>query len=103
MNESPARITSLARPTRLYTPPHPVSVEPAQGSQPPRRFRWRGEMHDVVLCFGPERIEAPWWGISPFGDRLPTRDYFRVSDQSGRWLWLGRDEEGRWFVHGDWT
>jgi protein ImuB len=38
---------------------------------------------------------------------MPTRDYFRVEDQTGRRFWLYRDglygretDHPRWFVHG---
>ena len=40
-------------------------------------------------------------------DAMPTRDYFRVEDQTGRRFWLYRDglygretDYPRWFVHG---
>jgi protein ImuB len=32
------------------------------------------------------------------------RDYYRVQDQGGRWLWVCRESQtGRWFVHGIWA
>jgi protein ImuB len=35
---------------------------------------------------------------------LPTRDYFKVQDEQGRWLWIYRVlESGGWFVHGLWA
>jgi protein ImuB len=33
-----------------------------------------------------------------------TRDYFKVQDEHGRWLWIYRVlEQGCWFVHGLWA
>ena len=33
-----------------------------------------------------------------------TRDYFRVCDEEGHWLWVFRElESGKWFVHGRWS
>ena len=66
------------------------------------RFRWRGETWHVARCFGPERIEAPWWTAGRDGCARGVRDYFRIEDHSGRWLWMGRHTGGRWFVHGEW-
>ena len=35
---------------------------------------------------------------------LPTRDYFKIQDEQGRWLWIYRiPESGGWFVHGLWA
>ena len=40
------------------------------------------------------------WGQSP-GE---TRDYFKVQDEQGRWLWIYRAlEQGGWYVHGLWA
>ncbi|MWV25426.1 DNA polymerase Y family protein [Methylobacterium sp. 2A] len=68
---------------------------------PPRRFRWRAQIHRVAHAEGPERIEAEWW-------REPgePRDYYRVECEAGHRLWLYRDgphAPGRpaaWYVHG---
>lgn len=68
---------------------------------PVMNIRWRGIDHAVALCIGPERIEPEWWR-----GRAPSRDYFRVQDTQGRWLWLFREHEGdggEWFVHGVWA
>jgi len=33
-----------------------------------------------------------------------TRDYFKIQNDSGRWLWIYRAlETSRWFVHGQWV
>lgn len=71
---------------------------------PPRRFRWRGALHDVAHAEGPERIAPEWWHP---GQDAPERDYYVVEDTGGRRFWLyraGRYRPGhavpRWFVHG---
>ncbi|SDN03838.1 protein ImuB [Methylobacterium phyllostachyos] len=68
---------------------------------PPRRFRWRAQIHRVAHAEGPERIEAEWW-------REPgePRDYYRVECEAGHRLWLYRDgphatdRPAAWYVHG---
>jgi protein ImuB len=64
----------------------------------------------ISAAEGPERIAVPWWSAQQARggfDALP-RDYYRVSDESGRRLWIFRegiyaqppDRVPRWFVHG---
>lgn len=68
---------------------------------PPRRFRWRAQIHHVAHAEGPERIAAEWW-------REPgePRDYYRVECEAGHRLWLYRDgphapdRPAAWYVHG---
>ena len=83
----------------IFTPLDAVAVDTEKGGLP-IRFRWHGETCEVVRRFGPERIESPWW---THGRGAKARDYFRVEDRRGRWLWMGRDTDGRWFVHGEWA
>jgi len=94
------RITTLPRPSRLFTPPERVEVEIGKElSAGPVHFYWRGATHAVVRRFGPERIAAPWWR----GGGAPgIRDYFCIQDQGGRWFWLVLDVAGGWFLHGEW-
>lgn len=94
--------------------PRPVLLlgraEPAQEvialvpEGPPRRFRWRGAIHNVVRAQGPERIASEWWRHRK---RQPTRDYYLVEAESGQRFWLYREglygretSEPRWYVHG---
>jgi protein ImuB len=49
----------------------------------------------LQLESGPERIESGWWDGDDVG-----RDYFVGRSESGEALWLYRDREGAWFVHG---
>jgi protein ImuB len=92
-----AALTPLARPSRLFTPPHPVNVETSADGAPVQ-LRWRGALRRIVRRFGPERLTPPWWG-----NAQGTRDYFRVEDEHGGWLWLLCEADGRWFVHGEWA
>lgn len=89
------------RPSLLFPRPESILVTALSPDGPVMAFRWRGEDERVVTCRGPERIEPEWWksrGDSGGG----SRDYFRVQDTRGRWLWMYRDETG-WFVHGLWA
>jgi protein ImuB len=68
---------------------------------PPRRFRWRAQIHRVAHAEGPERIAAEWWR-APGADR----DYYRIECEAGHRLWLYRDgphapdRPAAWYVHG---
>jgi protein ImuB len=91
------------RPSILFTRPEPADVIAITPDGPPSWVRWRTVPRTVVVACGPERIGAEWWGERN-GEGDGTRDYFKVQDEAGRWLWLYRDlESGRWFVHGQWA
>jgi protein ImuB len=93
------------RPIRLFDPPQPIEVLAEVPDGPPRRFRWRRQVHDVTAQEGPERIAALWWQRKD-GAGL-TRDYWRVEAADGRRFWLFRhglyERETvapRWYLHG---
>ncbi|WP_337185187.1 DNA polymerase Y family protein [Phenylobacterium sp.] len=97
------------RPVRLFRRPEPLEhVYALLPDDPPRRFRWRGRVHDVRRAEGPERIGEDWW-LRDIGDVSPTRirDYYRVEDQDGARFWLFRaglyadaDAPPKWWMHG---
>jgi protein ImuB len=97
------------RPLLLLDPPQGVDVIAGVPDGPPLRFRWRGQLHEVRLAEGPERIAAEWWrrrsGHEP-GGAGRTRDYYRIEDKDGRRYWMFRhglfDEQGEvaWYLHG---
>ena len=49
----------------------------------------------VNVMHGPERFVTGWWD----GEEM-TRDYFIARSDSGRWLWVFRNQEMQWFLHG---
>jgi protein ImuB len=61
----------------------------------PRALRGVPAEAALELESGPERIESGWWDGCDIG-----RDYFVGRNPRGETLWLYRDREGRWFVHG---
>ena len=77
------------RPLHLMDPPQIVQVIAEVPDGPPRRFRWRRQVHDITAYEGPERLSAEWWKRRD-GAGL-TRDYYRVEDHAGRRFWLFRD------------
>jgi protein ImuB len=97
------------RPLLLLDPPQSVDVIAGVPDGPPLRFRWRGQLHEVRLAEGPERIAAEWWrrreGHQP-GGAGRTRDYYRIEDGEGRRYWMfrhglfGEEADIRWYLHG---
>lgn len=95
--------TQGPRPTRLFTPAIEAQTIALTPDGPVMRLRWQGQDRAIVASVGPERVGPEWWQ-----PREPTRDYFRVQDDGGRWLWIyreldGPDPDARWFVHGEWS
>jgi len=105
--DEPLAWPAWKRPARLLARPEPLSsVVALLPDQPPRRFAWRGHVHDVVAGDGPERIHGEWWRRD--GEVWAVRDYYRVEDQEGRRFWLFRRGDGvesvtgdlSWWMHG---
>lgn len=87
------------RPSRLIDPPAPAQAVALSPDGPILRLRWARHEHQIRASVGPERIGPQWWTA-----REPTRDYYRVQDERGRWLWVFRElDSSRWFVHGEWS
>jgi protein ImuB len=87
------------RPPLLLAKPEPMDAISLTPDGPPKRLRWSEGECEVTTSIGPERIAGEWWRKNE-----PTRDYFAVQDDAGRWLWVYRElETGRWLVHGRWS
>ncbi len=94
-----------ARPLKLLDRAEPIAVIYETPDGLPRRFRWRGAVHEVARAEGPERLAPEWWR-----QRSTTRlrDYYRIEDDEGRRYWIYRDGligDGRggtpeWFLQG---
>lgn len=52
----------------------------------------------VSLIHGPERLVTGWWDNQPI-----TRDYFIAHSEQGRWLWVFRNQDKQWFLHGQFS
>ena len=94
-----------ARPLKLLDRAEPIAVLYASPDGLPRRFRWRGQVHEVARAEGPERLAPEWWR-----ERSSTRlrDYYRIEDGEGRRYWIyraglagdGRGGMPEWFLQG---
>ncbi|OEF04023.1 Y-family DNA polymerase [Vibrio genomosp. F10] len=71
--------SSRFRPTFMYSSPQPLTEK-------------------ANIISGPERIVTGWWD----GNDI-IRDYFIARSAEGRWLWLFRDQQKNWFVHGQFS
>src|SRR5262249_29759519 len=101
-NAAAANAPTATRPLLLLPHPEPADVMALIPDGPPRRFHWRGIMHQVAEADGPERIAPEWWRRT--GEA--ARDYYVVEDTEGHRFWLyreglyGHDAAPHWFVHG---
>ena len=94
-----------ARPLKLLDHPEKIAVLYATPDGHPRRFRWRGEVHEIARVEGPERIAPEWWREK---STARLRDYYRIEDATGRRYWIYRsgiagDRRGGapdWFLQG---
>lgn len=94
-----------ARPLKLLDRAEPIAVLYATPDGMPRRFRWRGNVHEVARAEGPERIAPEWWRER---STARLRDYYRIEDGEGRRYWIyrqgvagdGRGGAPAWFLHG---
>jgi len=98
-------LTLHARPLKLLDRPELIAVIHASPDGLPRRFRWRGNLHEVTRAEGPERIAPEWWRER---GAARLRDYYRVEDATGRRYWIyryGHAADGRggvpeWYLQG---
>jgi protein ImuB len=89
------------RPTMLLPRPESARVITVAPDGPVLSMQWGGrEDLRIVTSVGPERIEGEWWRRAE-----PGRDYFKLQDEGGRWLWVFRQRSAHpaWFVHGIWV
>ena len=102
---SQGQLAFHARPLKLLDSAEKIAVLYATPDGYPQRFRWRGEVHEVVRVEGPERIAPEWWRERG-GARL--RDYYRIEDGQGRRYWIyrqgiigdGRGGAPDWYLQG---
>jgi protein ImuB len=80
------------RPLRLFEAAEPVQATALMPDSPPVRLDWRRGIHRVVAAAGPERILPEWWRPEVDGQR--TRDFYRVTTETGSRFWVARD--GLW-------
>lgn len=92
------------RPSYLLPEPEPITAIALLPDKAPSWVQWRGKKLRVAQGYGPERIGSEWWHHSVrLGEEPHARDYFKVEDESGRWLWIFRNQHSmRWYAHGVW-
>lgn len=101
-----AACTPHDRPTVLFDSPRTAHVVALSPDGPVHQVRIDAQEHRITQSVGPERIASEWWPMRQGGASMhhTTRDYFKVQDDAGRWLWIFRVcETGGWFVHGAWA
>jgi protein ImuB len=92
------------RPSYLLPQPEEIHTIAMLPDKPPSFIQWRGKNLKIITGIGPERIAPEWWDKSLAQGEGVTRDYFKVQDECGRWLWVFRDPIAQtWFLHGMWV
>lgn len=95
------RPLSMGRPPYLFRYPEPIAAIAMLPDKAPLKVRWKNAELTICQAVGPERISPEWWQPQPA--RFSEREYFKLQDQHGRWLWVFRDRSNmHWFVHGLW-
>lgn len=93
------------RPLKLLDRAEQIAVIYASPDGLPRRFSWRGKLHDIARAEGPERIAPEWWRER---STARLRDYYRIEDEAGRRYWIyraglagdGRGGAPEWYLQG---
>lgn len=83
------------RPLQLWPTPWPITVSCAADGCP-QQFTDHQRTHQLMTCWGPERMETQWWrGASV------RRDYYQVESAQGERYWLFCDlAQNAWYLHG---
>lgn len=74
---------AMERPLYLYAKPQPFD---SQGSSSAWRFQ--------------ERTMSKWWAPLSDKERSLQRDYYRLTDRDQKDLWVFKNGQGHWHVHG---
>ncbi len=98
-------LKAIQRPLKILDKVESIDVLYASPDGHPQRFRWRGEVREVVRVEGPERIAPEWWRER---SSIRLRDYYRVEDAKGQRYWIyrhGLADDGRggmphWYLQG---
>jgi protein ImuB len=92
------------RPSLLLERPEQITTIAMLPDKPPSFLQWRGSHLKIIAGIGPERITPEWWQQNIQTGTFSERDYFKVQDDCGRWLWVYREQKTQeWFLHGVWT
>ncbi|MGX7952468.1 DUF6504 family protein [Tsuneonella sp. HG249] len=102
---SQGQLAFHSRPLKMLDRAEKIAVLYDTPAGYPQRFRWRGEVHEVVRIEGPERIAPEWWREK---GNARLRDYYRIEDHAGRRYWIyrlgffgdGRGGPPDWFLQG---
>lgn len=101
-------LKTSGRPLKIMDYPEKIAVLYATPDGLPQRFRWRGDVREVVRVEGPERIAPEWWRAR---STVRLRDYYRIEDEKGGRYWIyrhgiagdGRGGNPDWYLEGLWA
>jgi protein ImuB len=104
-NQSLARAGNVPfalRPSCLFSRPQRIFALSLLPDRPPSLITWNNQNYRIVKGSGPERISAEWWSFEAREES--DRDYFKIQDHQGRWLWVFRRKDSlEWFLQGIWA
>lgn len=102
----PCHAPELERPNLppyFFEEPERIDAMALLPDRPPSWIKWRKERLRIVSGSEAERIGTEWWHARVSRD-VGQRDYFKVQDDRGRWLWVFCERSSmQWFVQGIWA
>lgn len=91
------------RPSHILPKPQAITAICLLPDKAPAWIEWRGKGSKIIRAIGPERISKEWWQ-DEVESMLDERDYFKVQDEVGKWLWIYRSlMSGHWYLQGVWS
>jgi len=104
IRDRPLPYTIDERPSIIYSEPERIATIAMLPDRPPSFVHWKNRKLKILSGIGPERIAPEWWKADLQRQQFAERDYFKIQDEYGRWLWVYRDQKTlEWFIQGLWT
>ena len=97
-------LPKFSYPSLIFPKPQNIKALSLLPDYPPIRITWKAREYKIMKSIGPERVWEEWWEEHFEKDAHKEREYFRLLDDTGRWLWVYRQREDlRWYLHGVWS
>jgi len=98
-------LPAFAYPSYIFQRAQPIRALSLLPDHPPVRITWKTREYKIFQSIGPERVCGEWWEYFMSKERsYEEREYFRLLDETGRWLWVYRKRSDlSWHIQGVWA